>query len=201
MLCRGECRGSSSVTVLAALRQNLGNRSFGAEVLRLDLVYEYAELFLAVCLLIVVQRHQQHIDQFVPVSVVCLEVHEKGERIRQLICQIIRDLFTCQHLVQRCHIHIAFLDHITDGSMNGSLLLSAHIGVVGFHNGLNSSDGIFRIAGVTQFEQVDGDSVLFDVGGRQYARRYATWISFSAVSSYPTDSFSSISSSVKDSLV
>ena len=59
-------------------------------------------VFLAVCLLIVIQRHQQHIDQtrtaigayrlggnddsilalfdqFAPVSVVCLEVHEKGE--------------------------------------------------------------------------------------------------------------------------
>lgn len=88
--------------VLAALRQNLGDGAFGAEVLRSDLVDEYAELFLAVCLLIVIQRHPQHIDQtrtaigayrlggndnnilalfdqLAPVSVVCLEVHEKGE--------------------------------------------------------------------------------------------------------------------------
>ena len=171
--------------VLAALRQNLGDGAFGAEVLRSDLVDEYAELLLAVCLLIVIQRHQQHIDQtrtaigayrlggndnnilalfdqLAPVFVVCLEVHKKGERIRQLVCQIIRDLFTCQHLIQRCHIHIAFLDHIADGSMNGCLLLAAHIGVVGFHDGLDFSDGIFPIAGVAQFEQVNGDSVLFD---------------------------------------
>ena len=47
--------------------------------------------------------------------------------------------------------------------MNNSLLLNTHIGVVGFYNRFNFSNGIFHIAGIAQFEQVNGDSVFFDM--------------------------------------